>query len=136
MSITMQPSELQLTTAYSVCRHIARSSAKNFYYGFMLLPARKRNALSAVFQRARQALKTLDKEVQQRLLDVVKPTRITFYTQGHGERTVDPAGDAVDGSLNLRGERDGRIAAAFELRRFRLVCRVHRQRLRSALRWL
>jgi 15-cis-phytoene synthase len=35
--------------AYSVCRHIARSAAKNFYYGFMVLPRRKRNALSAVY---------------------------------------------------------------------------------------
>jgi phytoene synthase len=55
MSPTMQHAELQLTTAYSVCRHIARSSAKNFYYGFMLLPARKRNALSAVYAFMRHA---------------------------------------------------------------------------------
>jgi len=55
MSAVMEHSELQLTTAYSVCRHIARSSAKNFYYGFMLLPARKRNALSAVYAFMRHA---------------------------------------------------------------------------------
>ena len=36
---------LQLRAAYGVCRHIARSAAKNFYYGFLVLPARKRNAL-------------------------------------------------------------------------------------------
>ena len=35
--------------AYSVCRSIARSAAKNFYYAFVLLPRRKRNALSAVY---------------------------------------------------------------------------------------
>ncbi len=52
---TLQPSQMQLTTAYSVCRHIARSSAKNFYYGFMLLPVRKRNALSAVYAFMRHA---------------------------------------------------------------------------------
>jgi phytoene synthase len=51
----MQHHELRLTTAYSVCRHIARSSAKNFYYGFMLLPVRKRNALSAVYAFMRHA---------------------------------------------------------------------------------
>lgn len=55
MSATMRHAELQLTTAYSVCRHIARSSAKNFYYGFMLLPAQKRNALSAVYAFMRHA---------------------------------------------------------------------------------
>lgn len=55
MSDTDQHAKLRLTTAYSVCRHIARSSAKNFYYGFMLLPARKRNALSAVYAFMRHA---------------------------------------------------------------------------------
>jgi 15-cis-phytoene synthase len=46
---------LQLRAAYSVCRHIARSAAKNFYYGFLLLPHRKRNALSAVYAFMRHA---------------------------------------------------------------------------------
>ena len=46
---------LQLRAAYSVCRHIARSAAKNFYYGFLVLPARKRNALSAVYAFMRRA---------------------------------------------------------------------------------
>ena len=43
------PTRSQLDMAYSVCRSIARSAAKNFYYGFMVLPRRKRNALSAVY---------------------------------------------------------------------------------------
>lgn len=55
MSTAVQHAALRLTTAYGVCRHIARSSAKNFYYGFMLLPARKRNALSAVYAFMRHA---------------------------------------------------------------------------------
>jgi 15-cis-phytoene synthase len=46
---------LQLRAAYSVCRHIARSAAKNFYYGFLVLPAHKRNALSAVYAFMRHA---------------------------------------------------------------------------------
>ena len=46
---------LQLRAAYGVCRHIARSSAKNFYYGFLVLPARKRNALCAVYAFMRRA---------------------------------------------------------------------------------
>src|SRR6267378_3114600 len=43
------PTASQLDMAYSVCRSIARSAAKNFYYGFVVLPQRKRNALSAVY---------------------------------------------------------------------------------------
>jgi phytoene synthase len=46
---------LQLRAAYGVCRHIARSEAKNFYYGFLVLPAQKRNALCAVYAFMRRA---------------------------------------------------------------------------------
>ncbi len=51
----MSEHPLQLRAAYSVCRHIARSAARNFYYGFLLLPSRKRNALSAVYAFMRHA---------------------------------------------------------------------------------
>ncbi len=51
----MNEHPLQLRAAYGVCRHIARSAAKNFYYGFLVLPRRKRNALSAVYAFMRHA---------------------------------------------------------------------------------
>jgi phytoene synthase len=47
--VQFAPTASQLRVAYSVCRSIARSAAKNFYYGFAVLPGRKRNALSAVY---------------------------------------------------------------------------------------
>ncbi|MEO5769192.1 MAG: DUF4350 domain-containing protein [Polyangia bacterium] len=61
--------------------------------------------LQLQLENARPGLKTLDKEVQQRLLNVVKPARITFFTQGHGERTFDPTADADrrPGVRELRG---------------------------------
>ena len=43
------PTESQLAVAYSVCRSIARSAAKNFYYAFLVLPQPKRQALCAVY---------------------------------------------------------------------------------------
>ncbi len=43
------PTASQLEMAYSVCRSIARSAAKNFYYGIVVLPRRNRNALCAVY---------------------------------------------------------------------------------------
>jgi len=46
---------LQLHAAYLVCRHIARSAAKNFYYGFLVLPREKRDAISAVYAFMRRA---------------------------------------------------------------------------------
>jgi phytoene synthase len=55
MSVAVQQHPLQLETAYGVCRHITRSSARNFYYGFLALPRRKRNALSAVYAFMRHA---------------------------------------------------------------------------------
>jgi len=43
------PAPAQLTMAYSVCRGITRTNARNFYYAFLVLPKRKRQALSAVY---------------------------------------------------------------------------------------
>ena len=43
------PAAPQLQMAYSVCRGITRTAAKNFYYAFLVLPRRKREALCAVY---------------------------------------------------------------------------------------
>jgi phytoene synthase len=45
----------QLGHAYAVCRGVARRAAKNFYYGFLVLPSEKRNALCAVYAFMRHA---------------------------------------------------------------------------------
>jgi phytoene synthase len=47
--IPWTPAPAQLTMAYSVCRGITRTNAKNFYYAFLVLPKHKRQALSAVY---------------------------------------------------------------------------------------
>lgn len=47
--VSMGPTQSQLAVAYSVCRGIARSAAKNFYYAFLVLPKPKRQALCAVY---------------------------------------------------------------------------------------
>lgn len=43
------PTASQLALAYSVCRGITRSAARNFYYAFLVLPKPKRQALCAVY---------------------------------------------------------------------------------------
>jgi len=43
------PAPPQLVMAYSVCRGITRTAAKNFYYAFLVLPRGKREALCAVY---------------------------------------------------------------------------------------
>ena len=49
MLVPWSPAPAQLTMAYSVCRGITRTNAKNFYYAFLVLPKRKRQALCAVY---------------------------------------------------------------------------------------
>ena len=88
----MSEHPLQLRAAYSVCRHIARSAAKNFYYGFLVLPSPKRNALCAVYAFMRRADDISD--------DPSVPAehrreKLTAWIEGlrrviDGERTDDP----------------------------------------------
>ncbi len=47
--VAWTPAPQQLVMAYSVCRGITRTAAKNFYYAFLVLPRRKREALCAVY---------------------------------------------------------------------------------------
>ncbi len=47
--IPWTPAPAQLTMAYSVCRGITRTNAKNFFYAFLVLPKRKRESLCAVY---------------------------------------------------------------------------------------
>jgi phytoene synthase len=49
MLVPWSPAPAQLAIAYSVCRGITRANAKNFYYAFLVLPKRKRQALCAVY---------------------------------------------------------------------------------------
>ena len=43
------PDNAAVSASYDHCRTIARAAARNFYYGFMLLPAAKRDALCALY---------------------------------------------------------------------------------------
>jgi len=49
MPVPWTPAPPQLVMAYSVCKGITRTAAKNFYYAFMVLPRKKREALCAVY---------------------------------------------------------------------------------------
>ncbi|MGO9085450.1 MAG: phytoene/squalene synthase family protein [Candidatus Sulfotelmatobacter sp.] len=48
-AVPWTPVPQQLVMAYSVCRGITRTAAKNFYYAFLVLSRRKREALCAVY---------------------------------------------------------------------------------------
>lgn len=72
-------------------------------------------SLQTNMESARSSLKNLDREVQQRLLQVVKPNRITYFTQGHGERTANPLGDA-DKRPGIRDLRAALVDQGHEVR--------------------
>lgn len=72
-------------------------------------------SLQLQLESARAALKTLDREVQQRLLSVVKPNRITYFTQGHGERTATALGD-TDKRAGIRELRNALLDQGHEVR--------------------
>jgi phytoene synthase len=82
----------QLAAAYGVCRGITRTAAKNFYYGFLVLPRRKRDALSAVYAFMRHADDICDNPA---LPDGVKREKLTELLDAlrrvmAGEATDDP----------------------------------------------
>jgi phytoene/squalene synthetase len=43
------PEPVLLSDSFAYCRRTARTAARNFYYGFRLLPAEKRDALCALY---------------------------------------------------------------------------------------
>ena len=65
---------------------------------------------------AKTALKTLDKEVQQRLLTVVKPPRTAGFTLGHGERTWERGETDTDKRAGIAILRDGLIDQTYDVR--------------------
>ncbi|HUO59916.1 MAG TPA: phytoene/squalene synthase family protein [Candidatus Acidoferrales bacterium] len=96
---------LQLETAYCNCRHIARTAAKNFYYGFMVLPKRRRDALCAVYAFMRQADDISDEpglslaERRQKLSIFLE----NFRRAAAGEPTDDPVMMALQDSQHRFG---------------------------------
>lgn len=50
---------------------------------------REQLVLGLDLERARSQLRTLDQDVQKRLLAIAKPRKVVYLTTGHGERTTD-----------------------------------------------
>jgi phytoene synthase len=83
---------LQLSSAYGVCRHITRTQAKNFYWAFLVLPRRKRNALCAVYAFMRHADDISDDETTPVAArrEKLEAFRDKFHRAVAGEPTDDP----------------------------------------------
>jgi hypothetical protein len=65
---------------------------------------------------AKNALRTLDKEVQQRLMMIVKPPRVAAFTQGHGERNWERPVNDADKRSGIKSLRDVLIDQTYDVR--------------------
>jgi hypothetical protein len=65
---------------------------------------------------ARATLRVLDKEVQQRLMSIVKPTRAVLLVQGHGERSWDVNPVDTDKRSGLKTFRDMLADQSYDVR--------------------
>src|SRR3974390_461452 len=63
------PNDTELAASYEHCRNLAWAAARNFYYGFTLLPAAKRDALCALYAFMRRAddISDSEKEVKDKI---------------------------------------------------------------------
>jgi hypothetical protein len=65
---------------------------------------------------AKNALRTLDKEVQQRLMMAVKPPRTVAFTQGHGERNWEKPTSDTDKRPGIKTLRDVLVDQNYDVR--------------------
>ncbi len=90
----------ELTAAYDHCQALTKREAKNFYYGFMLLPTRQRRAIYAAYAFARECDDIVDAglpadEASLRL--AAYRESLDHCLEGHPQGPVFLAlGDAVD----------------------------------------
>lgn len=89
----------QLSHAYAVCRGITRRAAKNFYYGFIVLPSEKRNALSAVYAFMRHADDITDEpgdpqQKRQKLTEWLEAAKAVFAGKATDDPVLMALGDA------------------------------------------
>jgi len=101
----VQSTGFELAEAYKVCRGIAKREAKNFYYAFVALPMKRRNAICAIYAFMRQADdladdESLQREERRRRLDA---WLATWHQAANGAATKDPVFLAVrDATVRFR----------------------------------
>jgi phytoene synthase len=91
------PGTISLAAAYAECRAIARREAKNFYYSFVALPEKRRNAICAIYAFMRQADDLADDESVSRAdrRAQLDSWLDRWHAANQGEETNDPVFLAV-----------------------------------------
>lgn len=92
--MTGQPT---LEEAYAACRAIARREARNFYYAFVALPRRRRNAICAIYAFMRKADDLSDDESLSREMRLrsIEEWHADWRAASAGGQTSDPVFVAV-----------------------------------------
>jgi hypothetical protein len=89
--------------------------------GTLVFVRGKRHELLGVpvqIEAARNALRTLDKEVQQRLMLIARQTKSAVFTTGHGERTWEPAASNTDKRAGLTKLRETLLDQSYDVRTY------------------
>src|SRR5438270_9192547 len=91
----------ELAISYEHCRRVARAAARNFYYGFALLPPAKRDALCALyaFMRCADDISDSDRELKDKTEALKKWRDVLDRTlAGHfnGDRILPAFHDTVN----------------------------------------
>jgi phytoene synthase len=80
------PAKNGIDAAYEYCRELTRLEAKNFYYGFMLLPDAQRRAIYSAYAFARQADDIVDAGLPvEKAADNLRAFREAFVTAMDGD---------------------------------------------------
>jgi phytoene synthase len=92
--VTSRPGPDAVRAAYERCEQITGSQAKNFSYGIKLLPAAKRQALSAVYAFARRVDDICDGDLpaEQKVTELAEARAVVLALAGPG---ADPGDDPV-----------------------------------------
>ena len=92
--VTSRPGPDAVRAAYEQCEQITGSQAKNFSYGIKLLPAAKRQALSAVYAFARRVDDICDGDLpaEQKVTELAEARAVVLALAGPG---ADPGDDPV-----------------------------------------
>ena len=83
---------------------------------FVRGPRHEQLGLPREIESAKNALRTLDKEVQQRLMMMVKPPRTVAFTQGHGERNWEKPANDTDKRPGIKTFRDVLVDQNYDVR--------------------
>ena len=84
---------METAEAYAVCREIARNEARNFYYGFVLLPPDRRAGIYAAYAFSRRADDSVDGT--EALADKMRAVEARRHELDACYAGAPPSGDAV-----------------------------------------